>query len=82
MEIPVFNANIVDLDQMPHSAASDLGLHCLPMSLLWDTRYKWVKKKILKNLTELKKMKTTAKSESPIRWGGCTIPWESLLHEP
>ena len=28
---------------MPHSAASDLGLHCLPMSLLWDARLKWVK---------------------------------------
>ena len=26
---------------MPHSAASDLGLHCLPMSFLWDTRHKW-----------------------------------------
>ena len=25
------------------SAASDLGLHCLPMSLLWDARHKWVK---------------------------------------
>ena len=35
-------ANSVDPDQMPHSAASDLGLHCLPMSLLWDARHKWV----------------------------------------
>ena len=26
-----FNANSVDPDQMPHSAVSDLGLHCLPM---------------------------------------------------
>ena len=34
IEIPVFNANCVDPDQMPHSAASDLDLHCLPMSLL------------------------------------------------
>ena len=24
---------------MPYS---DLGLHCLPMSLLWDARHKWV----------------------------------------
>ena len=23
--------------------ASDLGLHCLAMSLLWDARHKWVK---------------------------------------
>ena len=37
-------ANSVDPDQTPHSAASDLGLHCLPMSLLWDARHKWVNK--------------------------------------
>ena len=43
IEIPVINANSVDPDQMPHSMASDLGLHCLPMSLFWDTRHKWVK---------------------------------------
>ena len=40
--ILVFNANSVDPDQMLCSAASDLGLHCLPMSLLWDDRHKWV----------------------------------------
>ena len=28
---------------MPHSAASDLGLHCLPMSQKWDARLIWVK---------------------------------------
>ena len=32
IEIPVFNANNVDPDQMPHSVASDLGLHCLPVT--------------------------------------------------
>ena len=32
-EIPVLNANSVVPDQTPRSAASDLGLHCLPMSL-------------------------------------------------
>ena len=26
-------ANNVDSDQMPHYVASDLGLHCLPMTL-------------------------------------------------
>ena len=40
--ISEFNANIVDPDQMRHSAASDLGLHCLPMSHLWDAKLKWV----------------------------------------
>ena len=28
------NANSIGPDQTPHSAASDLGLHCLPVSLL------------------------------------------------
>ena len=39
----VFNANSVDPDQTPRSAASDLGLHCLPMSLLRNASLKWVK---------------------------------------
>ena len=34
IEISVLNANSVNSDQMPHSVASDLGLHCLPMPLL------------------------------------------------
>ena len=45
IEIPVLDANSVDPDQTPRSAASDLGLHCLPVPLLWDTRLKWVKGK-------------------------------------
>ena len=32
-ENPILNANSVDPDQTPRSAAFDLGLHCLPMSL-------------------------------------------------
>ena len=32
-EISELNANSVDLDQTPQNAASDLGLHCLPISL-------------------------------------------------
>ena len=34
--IPLLNANSEDPDQTPRSAATDLGLHCLPLSLLWD----------------------------------------------
>ena len=41
VEISVLNGNSVDPDQTPRSAASDLDLHCLPMSLLWDARLKW-----------------------------------------
>ena len=36
-------ANNVDPDQMPRSAESGLGLHCLLISLIWDARHKWVK---------------------------------------
>ena len=32
-----------DPDQTPHSAASDLGLHCLPVTLLRVSRLQWVK---------------------------------------
>ena len=31
-----------DPDQMPHSAASDLGLHCLPITLLGVSSLQWV----------------------------------------
>ena len=31
-----------DPDQTPHSAASDLGLHCLPVTLLQVSRLQWV----------------------------------------
>ena len=42
IEIHVFNANIVDPDQGPHSAVSDLGLRCFLMSLLSEARFKCV----------------------------------------
>ena len=34
----VVNVNCVDPDQTPRSAASDLGLNCLQMLVLWDAR--------------------------------------------
>ena len=36
-------ANSGDPDQTPRSAASDLGLHCLPVTLLGVSRLQWVK---------------------------------------
>ena len=36
-----------DPDQMLHSVASDLGLHCLPMSHKKDARHTWVKNAII-----------------------------------
>ena len=35
----IYNANIVYPDQTPLFAASDLGLHCLPVSFWWDARH-------------------------------------------
>ena len=35
-------ANNGDPDQTSHSAASDLCLHCLPVTLLGLSRLKWV----------------------------------------
>ena len=48
-------ANSGNPDQMPHSAASDLGLHYLLITLLWVSRLQWVvklflEKKCLDNL--------------------------------
>ena len=45
MEILVFNANSVNPEQMPHSVASDLGLHCLLITLLGVFRLKCVDRK-------------------------------------
>ena len=42
IEIPVINANGVDPDQMLHSAASYLGLHCLTVTLFEVSIQKWV----------------------------------------
>ena len=39
-QTPVLNANSVDPDLTPRSAASNLDLHWLLVSLLWDARLK------------------------------------------
>ena len=36
-------ANSGDPDQRPHSVASELGRHCLPMTLKKDARHIWIK---------------------------------------
>ena len=36
-------ANSGDPDQTPRSAASDLGLHCLAITILGVSRLQWVK---------------------------------------
>ena len=51
IKIPVLNANSKNPGQTPFCAASGLGLHCLPMSILRDSRHKWVKLLMLRTLT-------------------------------
>ena len=41
--LSVLSANSIGPDQTPQKAASVLGLHCLPISLLKGARHKWVK---------------------------------------
>ena len=41
-KIAVLFANSGDSDQMTHSVVSDMGLHCLPITLLEVFRLKWV----------------------------------------
>ena len=36
------SANSGDPDQTPHSAASDLGLHCLPVIKLGVSSFQWI----------------------------------------
>ena len=43
VEISELHTNSIAPDQTPRSAASDLDLHCLHLSLLWDARHKWIK---------------------------------------
>ena len=40
-------ANSGDPDQTLHSAASDLGLQCLLITLLWVSQLQWVKCRLL-----------------------------------
>ena len=48
-------ANSGDPDQTPHSAASDLRLHCLIITLLRVSRLQWVKTKRLWAVAYLQK---------------------------
>ena len=51
-------ANSGNPDQTPHTAASDLGLHCLPITLLGISRLQWVKSN--EHFTEFRIWKLTS----------------------
>ena len=40
-------ANSGDPDQTPHAVASDLGLHCLPVTSLGVSSLQWVRRRTL-----------------------------------
>ena len=61
-------ANSEDPDQMPCSVASDLGLHCLPITLLGVSRLQWVK-----HHASIKHYLVTATELPP--WNGQTVLW-------
>ena len=54
-------ANSGDPDQTPRSAASDLGLHCLPITLLRVSRIQWVR-----NINEHTQQMTQSLSSSSL----------------
>ena len=39
--------NSEDPDQTPHSAASDLDLHCLPITIVGVYRLQWIKGSVI-----------------------------------
>ena len=54
-------ANSGDSDQTPRSAASDLGLHCLPNILLRVSRLQWVKLDLLEIVLIISQIPTEKK---------------------
>ena len=44
-------ANSGDSDQRQHSVSYDLGLHCLPITLLRVSRLQWVKTAVIRHLS-------------------------------
>ena len=51
-------ANSGDPDQTSHSVASDLYLHCLPITLLGVSRLQWAKVCTVSSYFRIKKMTT------------------------
>ena len=83
-EMPVVNANSVDPDQTPRSAASDLGQHCLPMSHLWDARHKWVNRRdtipVQRNLIWKYLPHFTLAEEVLVKEHTCSVSFKSTLN--
>ena len=52
-------ANNRDPDQMLHSVASDLGLQCLPITLLGVSRLQWVKENFMLQGTHIDQISET-----------------------
>ena len=60
IEIPIFNASSVYPDLTPQNAASNQGLHCLPMPIKLDARLKWVSSFIYLRVLKFEQIPYTA----------------------
>ena len=61
-------ANSGDPDQTPRSAASDLGLHCLPVTRLGVSSIQWVKYSIVLNALKLYRIRVRTESTKVSRF--------------
>ena len=66
-------ANSRDPDQTPHSATSDLALHCLPVILLWVSQLQWAVAIWLKKVESDVK----PKSNKQLQW----VKWSCHLNQ-
>ena len=64
---------------MPQNVASDLGLHCLPMSLLWDVKLKKVKLHKWSMLGKNPSIPTLHKQTVKVQTSPIDITWNDIF---
>ena len=70
-------ANSGDPDQTPHSAASDLGLHWLPITLLRVSRLQWIKYGTIVNSKDCDQTALLHKLICAYAW---QMSWGTMFH--
>ena len=73
-----FQANRIAPDGTPHSAASHLGLCCLPMSHKRDARLKGVKLQISMMLSEESAVVSFSQKKTFMSLGQTTLQYQSI----
>ena len=69
-------ANSVDPNQMPHHVASDLGLYCLPMTLL---QFSWVSPSAFSRRAVVSYWRKYVLEVLVNRLGGLSLPRKSVV---